>query len=83
MHSVCVYISLTASILSLLQTFKELIYSGQLLREQTDVTAYEMDKQVCLAEICNGLKKLNYRINLSPYNTVDTYFSIHFFKKLC
>ncbi|XP_056869727.1 leucine-rich repeat-containing protein 34-like [Takifugu flavidus] len=51
------------------QAFKELIYSGHLLREQTDVTAYEMNNQVCLAEICNGLKKLNYRINFCPYDT--------------
>ncbi|XP_029698737.1 leucine-rich repeat-containing protein 34-like isoform X2 [Takifugu rubripes] len=64
------------------QAFKELIYSGHLLREQTDVTAYEMNNQVCLAEICNGLKKLNYRINFCPYDTVATYFSINFFKRL-
>uniref|UniRef100_H3C626 Leucine rich repeat containing 34 n=1 Tax=Tetraodon nigroviridis TaxID=99883 RepID=H3C626_TETNG len=40
------------------QAFQELIFSGRLLREQTDVTAYEMDNQVCLAEVRNTLKQL-------------------------
>lgn len=74
--------SLALSLLAPLQAFQELIFSGRLLRDQTDVTAYEMDNQVCLAEVRNALKKLHQRINFSSYENVASHFSFRFFKKL-
>uniref|UniRef100_A0A3Q3LIM2 Uncharacterized protein n=1 Tax=Mastacembelus armatus TaxID=205130 RepID=A0A3Q3LIM2_9TELE len=39
------------------QAFRELISSGRLLPEQTDVSVYEVDGQVFLAEVFQGLRR--------------------------
>ncbi|XP_062297415.1 leucine-rich repeat-containing protein 34 [Scomber scombrus] len=39
------------------QAFKQLISSGRLLPEQTDVSAYEVDGHVFLAEVFNSLRR--------------------------
>lgn len=81
-HASCLSVSLAPSLLAPHQAFQELIFSGRLLRDQTDVTAYEMDDQVCLAEVRNASKKLHQRINFSTYDNVASHFSFCFFKKL-
>lgn len=49
-----------ATLQSSLQAFKELIASGRLPPEQTDVSVYEVDGRVCLAEVFHGLRRHYY-----------------------
>ncbi|XP_044196299.1 leucine-rich repeat-containing protein 34 isoform X1 [Thunnus albacares] len=42
------------------RAFKQLIASGRLLPEQTDVSAYEVDGHMFLAEVFNGLRRRYY-----------------------
>lgn len=49
--------------INLLQAFKELISSGRLLPEQTDVSAFEVDGHVFLAEALHRLRRHYYSCN--------------------
>ncbi|XP_044031963.1 leucine-rich repeat-containing protein 34 [Siniperca chuatsi] len=54
------------------QAFRELISSGRLPPEQTDVSAYEVDGQVFLAEVFHSLRRHYYRTNSSGTDTPTT-----------
>lgn len=47
-----------------MQAFRQLISSGRLQPDRTDVTAYEADGRVLLARLSNSLSK--YRPGLGP-----------------
>ena len=51
------------SCLLLPQAFRDLISSGRLKPEQTDVRAYEVDGQVFLAEVLQTLRKHVYHMD--------------------
>ncbi|KAF1373291.1 hypothetical protein PFLUV_G00258920 [Perca fluviatilis] len=54
------------------QAFRELIASGRLPAEQTDVSAYEVDGRVFLAELFHSLRRNYYGTNGSGTNTSFT-----------
>ncbi|XP_018534713.1 leucine-rich repeat-containing protein 34 [Lates calcarifer] len=54
------------------QAFRELIYSDRLLQEHTDVSAYEVDGHVFLAEVFQNLRRHYYSVD-SP----DSTFPLH------
>ncbi|GAA6233741.1 leucine-rich repeat-containing protein 34 isoform X1 [Lates japonicus] len=54
------------------QAFRELIYSDRLLQEHTDVSAYEVDGHVFLAEVFHNLRRHYYSVD-SP----DSTFPLH------
>ncbi|XP_072234507.1 leucine-rich repeat-containing protein 34 [Leuresthes tenuis] len=55
---------------SVCQAFRELISSGRLPPEQTDVSAYEVDGQVFLAEVFQSLRKRIYCADTSNDATI-------------
>ncbi|XP_028425505.1 leucine-rich repeat-containing protein 34 isoform X4 [Perca flavescens] len=57
---------------SVCQAFRELIASGRLPPEQTDVSAYEVDGRVFLAELFHSLRRNYYSTNGSGTNTSFT-----------
>ncbi|XP_041669686.1 leucine-rich repeat-containing protein 34 [Cheilinus undulatus] len=54
------------------QAFRELISSGRLHQDQTDVSAYEVDGRVFLAEVSNSLKRHYDRTTSSDTDTSST-----------
>ncbi|XP_073344187.1 leucine-rich repeat-containing protein 34 [Pagrus major] len=54
------------------QAFRELITSGRLPPEQTDVSAYEVDGQVFLAEVFHSLRRHYYKTNSDGTDTSTT-----------
>ncbi|KAM6908058.1 leucine-rich repeat-containing protein 34 [Lycodopsis pacificus] len=54
------------------QAFRELIASGRLPPEQTDVSAYAVDGRVFLAEVSHSLRRRYYRTNGSDTDTRPT-----------
>ncbi|XP_031706132.1 leucine-rich repeat-containing protein 34 isoform X3 [Anarrhichthys ocellatus] len=54
------------------QVFRELIASGRLPPEQTDVSAYEVDGRVFLAEVFHSLRRRYYRTNSFDIDTRPT-----------
>ncbi|KAM9337131.1 LOW QUALITY PROTEIN: leucine-rich repeat-containing protein 34 [Symphorus nematophorus] len=54
------------------QAFRQLIASGRLLPDQTDVSAYEVDGQVFLSEVFHSLRRHYYKTNSSTTDTPPT-----------
>lgn len=65
-HFLSAELSLAPSLLARPQAFHQLISSQRLLPDRTDVTAYEADGRVFLAEVSNSLDKHRHRISSSP-----------------
>lgn len=65
-----------------LQVFQKLIDSGRLPRDHTDVTAFELDDEAYLDEVCNSMTKIRHRIKSPRFDGEATDFSICFFKRL-